>query len=260
MDISVPIGGDDKSIRLVSGSDWLTSRIYWNGAQAFEPEVLLPFLAMSPGSRGTLDIGAYSGWYSLLASAANRQSKVFAFEANPVVAEALSANLRLNCSSNIQIFECAVSDAEGMAQFHVGSEGLASSSSLLVEWKGLHRTIEVPSRTIDSIMESEGNPPVDLAKIDIEGAEGNAIRGMERTIDRWAPVMIVELLHDHRDGFRPVARSLMTRGYRCYECREDELIPIDPLGDRFLGVDGINFLFASDRSLCGPDIEKLLRS
>lgn len=258
--ITVPIGGEDSSIRLVSGDDWLTSRIYWNGPKAFEPEVLLPFLAASPRSRGTLDIGAYSGWYSLLASAANPHGKVFAFEANPIVVDALNANLRLNCAPNIQILQSAVSDVEGTARFHLGSEGLASSSSLLAEWKGLHRTIEVPTRTIDGIMESAGDPPVDLAKIDIEGAEEAAIRGMTRTIDRWAPVMIVELLRDHRERFRPVAQSLMTKGYRCYECRADELVLIDPLGDRFLDIDGINFLFSSDSSICDPDIQRLLRA
>lgn len=244
-------------VRMHSGDDWLTSRMYWDGAEAFEPEVLLPFLAAAPRSRATLDIGAYTGWYSLLSSATNPDGRVFAYEANPTVALALAANLELNEASGIQVGEYAISDAVGTALFHLGSEGLPSSSSLQPEWSGMHISIEVPTRTIDDLMSANGDPPVDLVKIDIEGAEGAAVRGMTGTIRRCAPTMIIELLPDHRPDFLPVARSLTEEGYRCHECRPDGLVAIDPAAPEFLEAEGINFLFVSDRSRCSTDLVPL---
>jgi FkbM family methyltransferase len=225
-----------------SGSDWITSRIWWDGVGAFEPEVGKVFSAIAVEARCVLDIGAYAGWYSVVAATLNEATRVLTFEANPEIAVVLRQNLKLNHLSNVYLMECAIAAADGEAEFHLGSEGLPPSSSLEVEWRGLHRTITVQTRSIDSVMDSLGQRIVDLVKIDIEGSEGDAITGMRNTIRRCGPVIIVEVLHSHRGRFVDSLNFLTGQGYTFYECTAEALMPLDNSVESLIVAESTNFL------------------
>jgi len=49
---------------------------------------------------------------------------------------------------------------------------------------------------IDSYIAEEGVTTVDIIKLDIEGAEGLAVNGMEKTIAKARPIFICEV-HPH---------------------------------------------------------------
>lgn len=240
--IDLPYGAGNKQVVLQSGSDWLTSRIWWDGVAAFEPEVGPYFSALASQARCVLDIGAYTGWYSILTAVLNPTARVLAFEANPIVAESLRKNLELNSLESVEIVECAVSAEDGEAQFHLGAPGLPSSSSLEAEWKGLDRTITVQTRSIDSVMESCGRPHVDLVKIDIEGSEHRAINGMKETILRCQPVMVIELLKAHRSTFLDILPFLTVAGYEIYQCTPEALLHVEPTVEAVTRAQAINFL------------------
>jgi FkbM family methyltransferase len=240
--IDLPYGAGNKQVVLQSGSDWLTSRIWWDGVTAFEPEVGPYFSALASQARCVLDIGAYTGWYSILTAVLNPTARVLAFEANPIVAESLRKNLELNSLESVEIVECAVSAEDGEAQFHLGAPGLPSSSSLEAEWKGLDRTITVQTRSIDSVMESCGRPHVDLVKIDIEGSEHRAINGMKETILRCQPVMVIELLKAHRSTFLDILPFLTDAGYEIYQCTPEALLHVEPTVEAVTRAQAINFL------------------
>jgi FkbM family methyltransferase len=172
----------------------------------------------------------------------NPTARVLAFEANPIVAESLRKNLELNSLESVEIVECAVSAEDGEAQFHLGAPGLPSSSSLEAEWKGLDRTITVQTRSIDSVLESCGQPHVDLVKIDIEGSEHRAINGMKETVLRCQPVMVIELLKAHRSTFLDVLPFLTEVGYEIYQCTPEALLHVEPTVEALTRAQAINFL------------------
>jgi FkbM family methyltransferase len=246
--IPLPYGSGRHQLYLQSGSDWLTSRIWWDGVDAFEPEVGPYFAQVAKDAGGVLDIGAYTGWYSLVAATLNHTANIIAFEANPIIVNELRGNVELNGFNNVSIVQCAVSDGDGQAKFYLGGEGLASSSSLESEWRGLHQTIEVVTRSVDSVLTEFGNPRVDLVKMDIEGSESRAIMGMRKTISLYHPVIFVELLRNFRAGFLDSFEFLVGEGYELFECTVDSLRHIEQGTEAFMSADSKNFVVASPTS------------
>src|SRR5689334_14287435 len=53
------------------GDDWVSTQIFWRGLEGYEPETAQLFLRLAADSSVTLDIGAYVGFYTLLAAQAN---------------------------------------------------------------------------------------------------------------------------------------------------------------------------------------------
>jgi len=133
--------------------------------------------AIVPGSV-VLDVGANIGIYTLLA--AKRGAKVFAVEADPRNVEMLQYHVHLNGFDDlVTIFPVAVSDREGTATLY-RSPGNSGHSNL---FDGID-PVQVPCLTIDSL----GLPPIDVCKMDIEGNELKALKGMEATI-QYSPRM-----------------------------------------------------------------------
>ncbi|HWP26705.1 MAG TPA: FkbM family methyltransferase [Xanthobacteraceae bacterium] len=72
------------------------------------------------------------------------------------------------------------------------------------------RVIEVPTRTLDSILQEAGAPsPIDFLSIDVEGHELEVLRGF--SFARWRPRLIV--IEDHVEG---LAKHwfMQSNGYR----------------------------------------------
>ncbi len=129
-----------------------------------------------------LDAGANIGDYTLLAS----------LRAKTVVAvEPLEKNLQylrknVHDLNNVKIVEKAIGREPGVAYFD--GEGVSAH----VDVKGA----KVFVTTIDSIFETIGGSPT-LVKMDIEGAEADALMGMSSTINHVKRLVIE--VHDERN-------------------------------------------------------------
>jgi FkbM family methyltransferase len=83
-------------------------------------------------------------------------------------------------------------------------------------------TVEVPGRTLSSILDEAGSPEVDLLTLDVEGIEVEALRGLD--LDRHAPrFIVVEIVEMEAD--RPLIESVLGERYEPVE----QLSPIDML-------------------------------
>ena len=135
-----------------------------------------------------VDAGAYIGYYSILASKlVGSRGKVYAFEPSPECLELLYKNIEINNCKNIQVFTKAVTDKVGYTMFYVNPQNLSGSSTAR-SFQGPQ--IEVPTTTLD---EAIGNQRVDFIKMDIEGTEPKAIRGMNKVIRNNSQLkMIIE--------------------------------------------------------------------
>ena len=135
--------------------------------------------AVGPGDV-VLDIGGYLGYFSLLAArAAGPEGRVIVVEANPQSQELLEQNVERNgFGDRVTMRRTAVAAEPGTATFYWdASDG---STSGLARPDNLGGTYEVPVATIDSLL--EGEPPLDVVKIDIEGGEVDALAGMRQTL------------------------------------------------------------------------------
>jgi len=80
-----------------------------------------------------------------------------------------------------------------------------------------HGSVEVRTATIDAVVESLGLRSVNLIKLDVEGAEMEALLGARRTIERYRPRLQVCLYHSIEDLWRlPLHLAENHPGYRYY--------------------------------------------
>jgi FkbM family methyltransferase len=142
-----------------------------------------------PGMR-VLDIGANFGFYALLmARAVGNDGEVFAVEANPHLLQFLKKSISVNgLGQRIRLIEKAACDRNARLSF-----------SYDVQWSGGGRLSEAPSIAanvvtvdVDAVpLDSLIKGPVNVIKIDIEGGEELAFRGMKRLIDSSPSLAIV---------------------------------------------------------------------
>ncbi len=125
-----------------------------------------------------LDIGAHVGYYTcLLAKQVGPTGRVFAFEPGKHNLRMLRKNLRANGLTNVTLVAAAVSDTEGSAQFfeHGAQSSIGHKQLSTLTTSGYVRTI-----VLDTFLHDVSH--VDFMKMDIEGSEGKAIRGMQRLL------------------------------------------------------------------------------
>jgi FkbM family methyltransferase len=102
-----------------------------------------------------------------------------AFEPAPANAARLAENAELNRLGNVTVVEAAMWSESGTVALRVdGSAG--AGRSRVVEAAG-DGTVEVPAATLDQFA-GGGSAAPDLLKIDVEGAELEALRGAEATL------------------------------------------------------------------------------
>jgi FkbM family methyltransferase len=224
--------------------DWVSNQVYWRGWSGYEPETVPLFFRCGQRSHVTIDVGAYVGFFTLLAAHGNPEGRVFAFEPMPEIFDRLRRNVELNKLNNVTCIESAIGDSEGEAEFFHTPGHMPCSSSLSFEFMrtaGDLRTSIVPITTIDKFVLERGLDRVDLIKIDTESTEPAVLRGMTETIRQHQPHIVCEVLKGRgsEDLLQEIVRSF---GYHAYH-----LTPNGPvLRDRIEGhPTWLNYLFTA---------------
>jgi FkbM family methyltransferase len=125
-----------------------------------------------------LDVGAHVGYYSVLAGRlAGPRGLVVAFEPNPRNYELLLANVWRNGLTNVVCFPWAVGERNGFAQLHLAPE---NSGDHRLYGDGTRDRVPVRTVALDAL--EALRPPVDVVKIDVQGAEEAVLRGAERLL------------------------------------------------------------------------------
>ncbi|HWO33442.1 MAG TPA: FkbM family methyltransferase [Candidatus Acidoferrum sp.] len=206
----LPCGGVLKGFRM--RVDWQLHRSFAYGS--WEPEVVRSIQKhVIPGTT-VLDIGAQSGFYSLLLSRlVGLEGMVVAFEPLPANFRVLEENLNLNKVQNVTIRREAVSDRSGEISFAFPHEEASLVAGPVLESDNLG-TFQVPSISLDDFMLQSGRS-VQFVKMDVEGAETAVLRGAVQTLRTYHPSLVVELHHDPpQDGLHPAVPLLKELGYQ----------------------------------------------
>jgi FkbM family methyltransferase len=126
-----------------------------------------------------VDVGAHIG--SVVAAVQHHsRAEVIALEAMPDKAAALRRKF-----PDVVVHACAVGETTGDVSFFVVPE-LTGTSSLIRNQGSVQ--ISVPLRRLDELVKE----PVDMLKIDVEGAELGVLRGAEHLIANSRPVIMFE--------------------------------------------------------------------
>jgi FkbM family methyltransferase len=146
------------------------------------------------------DVGAHIGFYSLLAARlVGEEGCVVAFEPDPTNVAVLHENLSRNDLTEVDVIPVAVWNHSGHVTFQrsaaespevssrrgtvVGSNGEAPGSG----------RIKVEAVSLDEFARDHRLPT--MIKIDVEGAEAEALQGAGSLIAQTRPILLVEVHH-----------------------------------------------------------------
>jgi len=147
-----------------------------------EPDVCR-FLAavLRPGDRA-VDGGAHVGYLSLrMARAVGPSGEVHAFEPDPTSFRLLELNAVANGLSTIMPVQAALWSSCGTARLYVREDHHADHR--LWDPGDGRPSVEVATVTLDRHFAGDDRP-LRLVKLDVQGAELHALRGMERLLER----------------------------------------------------------------------------
>ena len=156
---------------------------YWLGSYEYPKRLLFERLIKNDDI--VFDIGAHTGFYTLLASAlCGPGGAVVAFEPVPRNLGFLKSHIRINRLTNVRVIEAAVSDTDDNALF---SDGGNTSVGHLSESGNLSvRTVK-----IDSLVASGEIPVPTHMKIDVEGGEYRVLVGSKSVLAQHHPTIFL---------------------------------------------------------------------
>lgn len=142
-----------------------------------------------------IDIGANYGVFSLhAASCGGDNSKVYIFEPQPRLVEALKRSKAINRFNSITIFDTALSNKEGNMDFYIpNSSGSGSLFKDYVVDHSRYKKIMVKMSTLDKVLEKKKISRIDLIKMDAEGGEYNVIQGAQKILTTYQPFILFEM-------------------------------------------------------------------
>jgi FkbM family methyltransferase len=209
----------------------VAKELYWGHGRRPRPEdafALELFAELASRSDVALDIGAYTGVFSVAAAAVNPFADVHAFEIVPDVYRLLLDN----CVRN-DLLDRVTLHLEG-----VGEQGArmlvppTSSGSALPDFYSdrlrFDTGVHVRFVSLDSLLPLIPAEATVLAKVDVEGSENEVLRGGDAFLRGFAPDVVCEVLAGVADGGELEA-LLAPHGYRFFLVRETDLLEMDRL-------------------------------
>lgn len=137
-----------------------------------------------------VDIGANVGFYTKrFAELVGSHGRVIAFEPIPETFVLLANNVEICGFSNVTLVNAAVSEGTGVAGMTVPSYSDGGQRNYYQAHLSHDGELRVMTVALDAL---QIPMPVKLIKIDVEGNEISALKGMQRLLARDHPLLIVE--------------------------------------------------------------------
>ena len=209
-------------------------RLLWQGFEGYESKALRLFHLLAGRSRVVFDIGAYFGYYALVAARANPNVKVHAFEPVRESAALLRHFAELNRIASVAVHEVALGRKSGVGVFYLPDRSLSripNIGSLKNRFEPggsfsdrgyVERSVQMVR--LDEFVERMNIGAVDLIKIDTEETEVDILEGAKSLLSSCTPDMIIEII-PHADQTEALESLLRGFGYRFYEIADADLVP-----------------------------------
>jgi len=197
---------------LVDTTDFIDQCIAWDGM--WDGPQLDRLAAVSVTARPIdyfIDVGANSGFYSVMFALRNLAAQVVAFEPDPGNYARLISNLTLNrLDHRVDAHRLALGDADGEVTLYEGAKWNRGESTIAVPDQTPKEVAHLVRQTrFDDIFPLSGEKII--IKMDVEGYEFPALAGMQQTLVRNACYVQVELYSDRLEDLKRLFADL---GYR----------------------------------------------
>ena len=188
--------------------------IEWTIYYGVERELKSRLYSLVEPGQTVLDIGTNVGEVLLhFGRRVGPRGRAIGFEPNPATLEKCLRNIALNPSSNVEVHGVAIGDRPGQVMLGRPTETNAGADRIMSDGRG----IRVQVTTLDAFVREQGLDRIDLVKIDVEGFDLNVLRGGEKTIERFRPILFVELsdsnLREQNESAAALVKWLEDRRY-----------------------------------------------
>lgn len=171
-----------------------------------------------------VDVGANAGNHTLFMS--KLVDRVYAFEPFERVRKQLEENLALNGIDNVTVYPFGLSDQEDVLPFYAAPDSNLGAASFYADHKQDNYYLgDMRLKVGDAVLKESGVERVGIIKADVEGFEKHVLLGLQETIRRSRPLMIIEL--------SPKTRQTLSG--------EGEFLSLFPKGYRFFYFSGVNY-------------------
>lgn len=248
---------EDNNLRMFAKcDDTIVSQAYWNGFEGYEFDSARLFFYLAQRTSTIVDIGANSGYFSLVASAANPRATIVAFEPVPTIHERLKLNLSLNATSRV-FPECkGVGTNDEALLFYVPDLGneIPQTASLQEGRANKAKVITIDTVSLDEYRKREGLDTIGLMKIDAQLREPEVLEGMREILENDRPILMIEVVfpdgkktigHIGKPHSQRIEEALQEFNYTAYLITDNALIRQEKLAEQ---PNNNRYLFAPLRS------------
>lgn len=129
-----------------------------------------------------VDCGSHIGLSILYFKMLYPDSKIIAFEPDKESFSILEKNIKVNNLKNIEIFNLALNDSDGLTPFYRESSSIWDScgNSIIKEWG--ERNGFIVDYVDSTLLYDYLSSPIDFLKMDIEGAEWNVLKSISNKL------------------------------------------------------------------------------
>lgn len=143
-----------------------------------------------------LDVGVNLAQTLLKIAAFDDDVAYYGFEPNPVCYNYSNLFIKANQLNNFRIFPVGLSNESAVVKLF-GDNDYASGASIVKDFRknSKYKVIHyVPVVNGDDLLANEDIDQINFIKIDVEGAEGVVIEGLQKTLSKYHPLIIMEIL------------------------------------------------------------------
>nr|WP_280818771.1 class I SAM-dependent methyltransferase [Thiorhodococcus minor] len=194
---------------------------------AYEPHVAGLFRRRLSAGGAAIDIGANIGYFSMLAaSLVGPSGYVLAVEPSASNVKLIEASRRRNAFTQLHVLLAAAGEELGLLAYNSShSNGIAGAAAETLD--GLLSETLVPKIPLDLVVAPERQ--IDLVKVDVEGGEYLALRGLEQTLKRCHPTIVFAfsphaLTAVSGGDWKAIFHWLTDLGYRFAELTSEEAL------------------------------------
>ena len=216
--ISMPaeMGGYDFKCDL---RDAISREVCFTGQ--YEPqETALVRSILRPGMT-FVDVGANWGYFTLLAAnLVGRNGRVLSLEPDPRHFRSLSANVARSALDQVTVLQVAAANEAGTLSLagYDESGGNYGVSRIVAAADDYTRVFQVAANSLDQLLAEHSLASVDLLKMDIEGGEAFAIKGLTASLSSRRVKRVLLELHpaqiaEHGSSVSEIIGSLQAAGY-----------------------------------------------
>ncbi|XOJ85149.1 FkbM family methyltransferase [Methylophilaceae bacterium Uisw_099_01] len=196
-----------------------------------------------------IDVGANFGYYSIyMSQKVGSNGYVHAFEPLNHTWNILQANCILNDIDNIKNNELALDEVLGEKEIYLPDIGISGSFKLHKYDKAFKKFV-IKTTSLDNYVIENKVETINFIKADIEGAEFLMIKGAIKSIEKFKPILFLEI-QEHSTvlfGYKPIdiMSYLFRMGYQVFYVVDKKLVKCDD----FIELPDYNFFFIHESKL-----------